>query len=442
MFGTFLKGNNMNYDEALQYIHGRKKFKKHPDLNTIKLLLSILGNPQDKINAIHVAGTNGKGSTVSFLRNLFQASGHSVGTFTSPFIVRFNERISVNGEPISDNDLVSLVENIKPIVDELDIKMGLQAPTEFEIITAMMFKYFADNPVDVVIVEVGIGGILDSTNVFMPKVSVITTIGYDHMKILGNSLSEIASQKAGIIKPKVPVVVGNLPDDALNVVEKAAQKNNSSIDVLSKTFKVTKKYSSGWLEKFDFNNGILKVSDIKIKMLGDYQIHNAACALQAYLTYQILLKRHISVGDIKRGLLNTRWAGRFEELNSSPMIVIDGAHNEPAVKELTKLINNHFDDKEVYIILAVLADKQYIKMIKLLLKIKNLHLILTEFEGVGNRKAADLEKLTTQLNNDSVDFIANWQLAIARTTSQMSDEDVLIITGSLYFISDVRRLFK
>lgn len=214
----------MNYNDAINYIHGRKQFKKHPNLDTIKLLLSKLDNPQNKINAIHVAGTNGKGSTVAFLRNLFQADGYSVGTFTSPFIIKFNERISVNGVPITNDELVQLVEEIKSIVDIMDTELGLNAPTEFEIITAMMFKYFADNPVDVVIVEVGIGGILDSTNVFTPKVSVITTIGYDHMKILGNTLSEIAAQKAGIIKPRVPVVVGNLPDDALNVIKKTAQQ--------------------------------------------------------------------------------------------------------------------------------------------------------------------------------------------------------------------------
>ncbi|KRM68689.1 folylpolyglutamate synthase [Apilactobacillus ozensis DSM 23829 = JCM 17196] len=432
----------MNYNDAINYIHGRKQFKKHPNLDTIKLLLSKLDNPQNKINAIHVAGTNGKGSTVAFLRNLFQADGYSVGTFTSPFIIKFNERISVNGVPITNDELVQLVEEIKSIVDIMDTELGLNAPTEFEIITAMMFKYFADNPVDVVIVEVGIGGILDSTNVFTPKVSVITTIGYDHMKILGNTLSEIAAQKAGIIKPRVPVVVGNLPDDALNVIKKTAQQKNSSIDVFAESFTTHKKTSLGWLEKFDFSNDDIKIKDISIKMLGVYQVHNAACALQAYLIYQNEFKNSISISNIKTGLLKTSWAGRFEELNSSPLVVIDGAHNEPAVKELAKLIDNHFYDKEVYIILAVLADKQYIKMINTLLKVKNIHLVLTEFDGVGTRKAADFKKLITEIDNDSVTFINNWKEAIAEVSTEMSDDDVLIITGSLYFISDVRKLFK
>jgi folylpolyglutamate synthase/dihydrofolate synthase len=215
-----------DYDEALNFIHGRTKFKKSDHLNRMRKFLELLGDPQEEISAIHVAGTNGKGSTVAYLRDLLMSQGYTVGTFTSPFLVRFNERISVDGEPISDATLISLVNQVQPIVAKLDASYPEGGPTEFEIITATMFLYFKDH-VDVAVIEVGIGGLLDSTNVFTPAVSVITTIGFDHMKLLGNTLPKIAAQKAGIIKPSVPVVAGRLPQSAMQVVEKTATSNKS-----------------------------------------------------------------------------------------------------------------------------------------------------------------------------------------------------------------------
>ncbi|WP_369395586.1 bifunctional folylpolyglutamate synthase/dihydrofolate synthase [Lentilactobacillus senioris] len=191
------------YEDALAFIHGRGKFKKIPTLKRMQRFMDLLEDPpQTKIRPIHVAGTNGKGSTVAFLRSLFEQQNLTVGTFTSPFLIKFNERISVNGIPITDNEVTELARKVKPIVDQLDQELPEGGPpTEFEIVTAMMFIYFASHPVDVVIVEVGIGGLYDSTNVLTPALSIITTIGYDHMQILGNTLTEIATQKAGIIKP-------------------------------------------------------------------------------------------------------------------------------------------------------------------------------------------------------------------------------------------------
>lgn len=431
-----------NYDEALSFIHGRTKFKKSNHLNRMQKFLELLGDPQREISAIHVAGTNGKGSTVAYLRDLLMSQGYTVGTFTSPFLVRFNERISVDGKPISDSELVKLVNRVQPVVADLDANYPEGGPTEFEIITAMMFLYFKTK-VDVAVVEVGIGGLLDSTNVFTPAVSVITTIGFDHMKILGNTLTEIAAQKAGIIKPAVPVVAGRLPDSAMRVVEKTADATRSALYRLGHEVTTHIKSETGWQEKFDYQFNGQAFKGLKISMLGDYQVDNASCALTAFILYQNQQHQAVTQSDVARCLAKTTWAGRFEPLNQDPLIVIDGAHNEPAIEELTALLKQRFSDSEIYILFGVLADKQHDKMLSTLRTVPNLHVILTTFQGPGVRAVTDPKKLADQYQDDRrIEVIDNWQLAIGTILKRMSAEDLFLITGSLYFISDVRAFFK
>ncbi len=433
----------MNYQQALEFIHGRHRFKKNPDLETMKLLLSKLDNPQEDINAIHVAGTNGKGSTVAYLRNIFQADGKKVGTFTSPFLIRFNERISVDGNPISDSELIKLVEQIKPIVEQLDVQLQSRAPTEFEVVTAMMFLYFAKHPVDVVIVEVGIGGLLDSTNVLNPKVSVITTIGMDHMQILGDTLEKIAFQKAGIIKDKTPVVVGNIAPSPLNVIKEQASSKQAPITILNQQFKTTShRTNTGWKQEFDYEDEDRLIRHLVIKMVGDYQIDNASCAIKAYIEYQLQNSEDVNNFAISNGLLNTQWAGRFERVNDTPIVVLDGAHNIDAVQEISKLITEHFRNIDVHIIIAILSDKNYMEMLNTLGKLSNVHMTLTEFQAYGNRKAVDMPKIIKNIQSvNPVSFESDWRMAVAKVANEMSDDDMMLITGSLYFISDVRKLF-
>ena len=203
-----------NYNDALAFIHGRTKFKKIPTLDRMRDFMKRLGNPHEKVKAIHVTGTNGKGSTTAYLRDLIAEQGYNVGTFTSPFIEKFNERISVNGKMISDEEIVRLVNIIGPVVKEMDSDWRDRegGPTEFEIVTAMMFVYFAEGHVDYAVIEVGIGGLFDSTNVITPLMSVITTVAMDHAHILGDTIAKIATHKAGIIKYKKPILIGKLPD--------------------------------------------------------------------------------------------------------------------------------------------------------------------------------------------------------------------------------------
>lgn len=337
-----------------------RNLKKSDHLDRMRLFMARLGNPERQLSVIHVAGTNGKGSTVAFLRDLLMATGKTVGTFTSPFLMRFNERISVDGVPIPDQDLVEMVNRVKPVVDDLDQTLEEGGPTEFEIITAMMFCYFKDR-VDVAVVEVGIGGILDSTNVLTPEVSVITTIGYDHMKLLGSTLPAIAGQKAGIIKHGKPVVVGRIPEEALAVIEKKAVDEKSPIYRLDHEIIVKPKPDRNWEESFKFQFDGFTFDTVKIQLLGQYQIANASCALAAFMLYQAAHHQPWDRHETLAALAKTVWPGRFEPVSQEPLIVLDGAHNEPAVTEVPQLLKQKFSDREIYIVFAVLADKQYEK---------------------------------------------------------------------------------
>ena len=430
------------YEAALAFIHGRTQFKKSDQLRRMNAFMDRLGNPQRDLSIIHVAGTNGKGSTVAFLQNLLVANGHTVGTFTSPFLMRFNERISINGEPISDADLLTLINVVKPVVNELDASYPEGGPTEFEIITAMMFVYFKGR-VDVAIVEVGIGGLLDSTNVLTPAVAVITTIGYDHMRLLGDTLPKIAAQKAGIIKPKVPVVIGQLPAAAKQVIQQTAQRQAAPLYQPDSSYHTRLKPSAGWQERFDYEFNDVRYPDLQIQLLGDYQVANASSALTAFLVYETQMQQKVQERTVKQALKETKWPGRFEAVVDDPLIVLDGAHNQPAMSELTRLVNARFSDREVYVLFAVLADKQFEKMLAILLQIKHVHLVLTTFNGPGHRVVESPESLAKQYGDDSrIRVVEDWQLGIAQILRTMSADDLFLITGSLYFISDVRHFFK
>jgi len=431
------------YEEAVSFIHGRTKFKKIPTLKRMRTFMKVLGNPQDKITAIHIAGTNGKGSTLTFLRGILQETGYKVGTFTSPFLVRFNERISVDGQPIADSEILRLVQKLYPVIMQLDEQLPEGGPTEFEIITAMMFTYFSEGHADIVLVEVGIGGLFDSTNVVMPAVSVITNIGFDHMKLLGNTLTEIATQKAGIIKKGIPAVIGKMDEEALNAIEKVASREHSPLLCFDRDYQVSKRqYQDLWSQRFNFATDTFQFKELRIRMLGDYQINNAATAVQAYLTFMEQKNIPVLEKNVKNGLDKAFWAGRFERVNDRPLVVLDGAHNEPAMQGLTNLLATHFKQMDIYVVIAILEDKQFHKMIQILGELNNVHIIATTFEGPGKRHAASLVELKTSVKTvNPIQTEENWQLAIAHATREMSSDDLLLITGSLYFISDVRKLF-
>lgn len=431
------------YDQALNFIHGRTQFKKIPTLTRMRKLMHLLGDPQDELTMVHVTGTNGKGSTVAFLRSMLMAAGYEVGTFTSPFITRFNERISLNNQPIEDQLLVQYTNRVKVVVDQLDQTLLEGGPTEFEIITAIMFLYFKDVDPDIVVVEVGIGGLYDSTNVIVPVVSAITTIGYDHMKILGNTLGEIASQKAGIIKHGVPVVIGQLPKPAQTVIEQTAKQMGSQVLVPGTDYLVHQVGQNQMTTKIEYVKEPFGRHLAELSLFGDYQVGNAGVAITTFVTLMTQLKQPVDWDAVRQGLGSATWPARMEVVNEQPLIMLDGAHNLPAMQALKQTIIHDFTDRDVYLLVAILADKQTHAMIEELNSLSNVHLTVTTFAGPKvKRPGAEISQLIDNQVGAQIKVADDWQTGLVQLVNQMSSDDVLIITGSLYFVSDVRHYFK
>ena len=346
----------MNYTEALEYIHGVSWTFCKPGLERISELCERLGNPQKRLKFIHVAGTNGKGSTSAMLDSVLRTAGYRVGLYTSPYIRVFNERMRINGENISDNELASLTEYIKPIADQMS-----DSPTEFELITALAFEYFARNNCDIVVLEAGMGGRLDSTNIIDTSVlSIITGIALDHTAFLGDTVEKIAYEKAGIIKSGVPILYGGTDDTAWSVIKERALELGSifkRIDYNNLSVKALTLDGS----TFDFD----KHNDVKINLLGSYQPKNAAIAISAI---ELLRENGFVISDsaLYEGLALARWQGRFEILSHEPLMIFDGAHNPQGIEAAVESIKLYFKEQKACLVTGVLRDKDYTHIAKML----------------------------------------------------------------------------
>ncbi|QDK71266.1 bifunctional folylpolyglutamate synthase/dihydrofolate synthase [Lactococcus protaetiae] len=420
----------MIVEEAVEWIHSRLKFNIRPGLSRVAALLKLLGNPENELSMIHIAGTNGKGSTVAFTRSIFMQAGFKVASFTSPFIETFGERMSINAQPIPDDKLVYYVKLIKPLVEQLDVDEQLSGITEFEIITAMAFKYFADESVDIAVIEVGLGGLLDSTNVITPVVSGITTIGLDHIDILGSTLEEIAAQKAGIIKPGIPVVTGNIVHEALQVILETARKNVARLYQFKYDYRVELEKN----EHFDFCSAGQIIEDIEKSLTGLHQIENAAMAIELSLVYADKVGISLTVQQIREGIKKAYWPARMEKLGEKPLVLLDGAHNVHAMERLLQNLKTEFCGKKITIIFSAINTKDIAQMVKMLQTVENSRLILTTFDYP---KALHLEDFR-YLEDDDVELAPSWQLALVRMKKMLKEDEVLLITGSLYFSSQVR----
>lgn len=433
-----------DYKSALAFIHGRPRFKKRPTLERMKFFLARLGHPEQGLKYLHITGTNGKGSVVAMTQAMLTSSGLTVGTFTSPFITRFNERIAIDGQPISDTDLVKFVQQVEPVVQALDQELSEGGPTEFEIDLAVAMLYFQASQPDVVILEVGIGGKWDSTNVIVPEVAVIVTVGYDHMAILGDTLTAIAEQKAGIIKKQRPTIVGQLVPEAMAVVKATAEVKKSQLITLGNDFTVENLNPGALFAHIKFNSPDLHNFQAPLNLAGEYQITNAAIAIQLVLTF--LKRQHLTVQPsvLKSALAKVTWPGRLEVVNDEPLMLLDGAHNLPGIQALTKTIQDDLSNYDIYLLIGILADKQAELMLGELASLPNVHFYLTQFKGPSaKRPSADLGVLIEQINTRyPVKEVTSWQLGLSQITQDMSANDVIIMTGSLYFISEIRNFLE
>lgn len=415
----------MNYLDSLYWIHERTKFGIKPGVKRMEWMLQQFNNPQNNIKGIHVGGTNGKGSTVAYLRTALVENGYEVGTFTSPFIETFNERISLNGTPISNDDIVKLVSLVKPISEQMDEQTDLGVATEFEIITTMMFLYFGQlHPVDFVIVEAGLGIKNDSTNVFNPVLSILTSIGLDHTDILGNSYLDIAKDKGAIIKPNTPIVYAVKNEEALKYIrERAVEQHAKPIELDREIIVVSQK------DEFTYRYKDYELETIILNMLGEHQKQNAALAITALIELNELGLIDLDFNKMVDGIESVYWSGRIEQVQEQPIIILDGAHNSESIDALIDTIQNYYQLDNVDILFSAIKGKPINDMINQLNKIAR-QFYVTEFDfpkALPKEEIVDnIEDDNIQLVDDYVDFIQNY------------NGEALIVTGSLYFISEVK----
>lgn len=404
--------------EVEEWLHSRIGLNFRSGLGRMQQAVDLLGNPEQSYPIIHVTGTNGKGSTIAFMRELFMGHGKKVATFTSPHIVSINDRICINGQPIADADFIRLTDQVKEMEKTL-----LQTPAQlsfFELLTLVAFLYFREQEVDLVLLEVGIGGLLDTTNVVTGEFAVITSIGLDHQETLGDSLEAIAEQKAGIFKAGKKAVIAKLPPEA----RLACQKKSESLAV--------NLYQAGQdflMLNGDFSSSLLNLSQLNIGLEGVYQQENAALALQTFLLFMRERKEAVDEQAVRKALEQTHWAGRLERIR--PQIYLDGAHNLPALTRLAEFIKEK--EQEGYrpqILFGSLKRKDYQGMLGYLTeKLPQVELKVTGFDYQG---ALDERDVT------GYDIVSSYREFISDFEERADAQDLLFVTGSLYFISEVR----
>ena len=430
---------SMNYEEAMNYIEGIGKFGSKYGLERTLRLLELLGDPQKNIKIIHIAGTNGKGSTTAMVTKMLRGAGFKTGMYTSPYLEEFEERIQIDGKNIPKDKLTSLIEEVKTVIEKV-AQEGYEYPTQFEIITAIMFLYFYREKVDYAVVEVGLGGRLDSTNVIIPEVSVITSISLDHMDLLGDTLEKIASEKSGIIKKGIPVVIYPQKEEAAEVIKNAARENNSLLrNVNINDVKLVGINYEEVYQEVEVNT-INNVYRVKLPLLGEHQILNLAVALN---TIEVLFEKNnikIDTNSIENSLCDVKWIGRLEVLNKKPLVVIDGAHNIDGIRALRKNSELYFKYNKMYLILGILADKQVSEMIKEITpKAAKVFAVTPHSERAA--LCQDLKNEIVKFNENAEAF-ESYEEAFKSAFNEAKEDDLILVSGSLYMIGDMRKVIN
>jgi len=387
----------MNYNQTLKFLYNLRRKKYNLDLRAIKGLLKKINNPQDKLKVIHIAGTNGKGSTAAMLSSILSQAGYKVGMYTSPHLIDFNERFQINGKKISNKDILKYFNKIYP---------HYKSETFFEFTTAMAFLYFYEKKVDFLILEVGMGGRLDATNVITPIVSVITHISLEHQKYLGKNINKIAYEKAGIIKNNIPLVTG-ASGTALTTIKQIAKKRNSKVYVLKED-----------------------KQKIKLNLEGKFQKHNASLAIK---TIELLKKEYkIRKSDIKQGLLNIKWPGRLQFISKN--LLVDCAHNLDAIKTIKKdLIKIKKQYKKLILITGIMSDKNHKEMLNQLQPLSD-YIILTKPKI---HRSSDPKLLLKHIKNkNKAQIINNVKKAVKEAKKIATNQDLILITGSIFTVSE------
>ncbi|MGV8145940.1 MAG: bifunctional folylpolyglutamate synthase/dihydrofolate synthase [Alkaliphilus sp.] len=429
----------MNYTEALAYIHNTYKFGSKLGLENIKYLLNLLGNPQNKLKVIHIAGTNGKGSTASFINSILLKAGYRVGLYTSPYLEVFTERIRVNGENIPEDKLAEITSLVKNKTEKM-VKLGKNHPTEFEVVTAIALYYYAKEEIDFLVLEVGLGGRLDATNVIdNPLVSVITSIDFDHMQFLGDTISKIAFEKAGIIKEHSHVISYPQREEATKVIDDVCKKRESDLFTFSTSdVRIHSQDIQG--QRFSVTMLDKRFDDVCIQMLGTHQIYNATTAI---CIAEVLRKElGITIKDVAiyEGLNNTKWPGRMEVIRNNPLVIIDGAHNTQGVRALASSIKSLLKNYEITLLIGILKDKGVDEFLEILMP--NVQRIVVT--KPNNPRAMDVEELASKIGKYKKEIYSceSIEEATKKSIEVTNKAGAIVCAGSLYMIGEVRKQLK
>ena len=404
--------------EVEKWLHSRIGLNFRSGLGRMQKAVDLLGNPEQTYPIIHVTGTNGKGSTIAFMKDLFVSHGKKVGTFTSPHIVSIHDRICINGNPISDVDFIRIADQVKKM--ELKLLETHDQLSFFELLTLIALLYFREQEVELVLLEVGIGGLLDTTNVVTGEIAVITSIGLDHQETLGDSLSAIAEQKAGIFKLGKSAIIANLAPEAQFVCQRTAHDLDVTLYQADRDFS----FKNG-----HFSSSLANLNQLKLGLEGAYQEENAALAIQAFLLFMNQRGEKVHEDAVQRALQHTRWAGRLEVINQN--IYLDGAHNLPALERLVEFIQEKMQQGyQPQILFGALKRKDYSGMLGYLTKhLPDLPLYVTSFDYQGSLEEQDL---------GDYQKVASYREFLDGFESSAGEKELLFVTGSLYFISEVR----
>ena len=412
-----------------EWILDRMKYKRKYGLDRMRAVMSLLGNPQEDYPIIHVTGTNGKGSTIAMLSSLFVHHGQKVGAFVSPHLIDYTDRFLINGNVMPEEDFEIVGELVQQaeatLIDEYE------PLSFFEIMTAMALVYFSRKKVEIALLEVGIGGLLDTTNIIHSTMSVITSIGMDHEEMLGNTLEEIAIQKTGIFKQNQAVVLGNLPSEALQVAEVVGKAYNCDIHQFEREFRI-EPFEKGLV----FTNTDTQIHISYLNLKGKYQLENAAVALECFLRFEEKLQFPIELSAIQESFQTVTWPGRMEVVHQSPTVILDGAHNIHALKRFVETVKQHGElEAQQTILFSALKRKHYKEMVDYLRKeLPEARLVVTTFDYAGAIERTDYP-------SSEIEFVENTQQFIENYINKRSDQETLWITGSLYFISFIRKFF-
>lgn len=420
----------MNMNDVIALVNTNRGNGKKESLNRMNALLDKIGNPQKSLQFVHIAGTNGKGSTASFISSILNQTAIKTGLFTSPHLEKINERIRVNQTTITDQDFIRITEKVAPLVDEVENELN-EKLYSFEILTAVAFLYFSEKECELVILEAGIGGRLDATNaISAPEVAVITSIGLDHMKVLGDSKESIAREKAGIIK-KNGVLVFPEMEETLETIfyEKASEQRSKAMKV--KAADIASVVLSEHTSVFSYK----RFKEVMIHLIGMHQVMNACLAIEAI---ELLQSKGYPIKDsvISEGLYEARWAGRMEKISDDPLIIIDGAHNPAGVHSLKQTIETLFEGEKVTFVIGMMKDKPYQAMIETMLPFaEKVHTVSPDdYRGFDAKEVSDwlTDKGIQAKSHDSVDSV------IDSLNKESNASDKIIVFGSLYLIGEFR----